>query len=131
MTTPSFIIIDDDATNNLICKITINRALQQSHIVAFTDPEDGFEYFRSGQVLQSEGPVTLLLDINMPKMTGWEFLEQFDQLPDEIKNAVRIYIVSSSIAQLDQDRAQANKYVQQYLCKPLGIDTIRSLATAV
>jgi CheY-like chemotaxis protein len=69
----------------------------------------------------------LLLDINMPIMSGWEFLEMFDNLDFEVKDRVKICILSSSIDERDKVRSYANKNVLEFLVKPLTDKDIQRL----
>ena len=60
----------------------------------------------------------------MPVMNAWEFLEQFETLSDEVKDRIKIFILSSSVDKNDMAKAKANKYVEYYLIKPLTDETI-------
>ena len=120
MKSPSqFILIDDDPMNNLICKLTIEMTFGQTDIRAFVNPENGLQYFQTEFSTLKETSALLLLDINMPIMSGWEFLEMFDNLSFEIKDRVKICILSSSIDERDKERSYANKNVLDFLVKPL------------
>ncbi len=120
-----FIVIDDDSINNTICKITIETALGEIDIQTFTDPEVAFEYIQSGLSKGfGDGLSIMLLDLNMPTMSGWEFLEKFDNLNSGIKSHVRIYILSSSVDDRDRERSYSNKNVTDFLVKPLILDTV-------
>lgn len=120
MKSPSqFILIDDDPMNNLICKLTIEMTFGQTDVKAFVNPENGLEYFQNEFAALKETSALLLLDIHMPSMSGWEFLEMFDNLSFEIKDRVRVCILSSSIDDRDKQRSYANKNVLDFLVKPL------------
>ena len=120
MKSPSqFILIDDDSMNNLICKLTIEMTLGQTDVKAFVNPEHGLDYFQNEFATLKDTSALLLLDINMPIMSGWEFLEMFDNLSFEIKDRVKICILSSSIDDRDKERSYANKNVLDFLIKPL------------
>jgi|SRR5688500_8502158 response regulator RpfG family c-di-GMP phosphodiesterase len=129
MKSPSqFILIDDDPMNNLICKLTIEMTLGQTDIKAFVNPENGLEYIQNEFSNLKETSALLLLDINMPIMSGWEFLEMFDNLSYEIKDRVKICILSSSIDERDKERSYANKNVLDFLVKPLTDKDIQRIA---
>lgn len=133
MNPPSqFVLIDDDPMNNLICKLTIEMTLGQTDVKAFVNPEIGLEYFQNEFAALKDTSALLLLDINMPIMSGWEFLEMFDNLSFEIKDRVKICILSSSIDDRDRERSYANKNVVDFLVKPLtDKDILRVMAPEV
>ena len=121
-----FIIIDDDVFNNTICTVTIAKTATDAEIKTFLDPISGFDYIveEYGRKDQN-GVAVLFLDINMPVMDGWQFLDKFAKLDERIKERVKIYILSSSVDKRDIQRAKENKYVKHYLVKPLTKETIR------
>ena len=131
MKSPSqFILIDDDPMNNLICKLTIEMTLGQTDVKAFINPESGLEYIQSYfSDANNDTSALVLLDINMPIMSGWEFLEMFDNLSFEIKDRVKICILSSSIDERDKERSYANKNVLDFLVKPLTDKDIQRITT--
>jgi CheY-like chemotaxis protein len=81
--------------------------------------------------LSSDQRAILLLDIMMPVMNAWEFLEKFELLLEPVKNRVRIYILSSSIDNADMKKAQDNKYVEYYLIKPLTKESIKLIVNVL
>jgi len=123
--TPRFIAIDDDPVNNLICKLTIEMVAGQPEILTFTNAALGFEYIQNQYAANRDKTQTiLLLDINMPIMSGWEFLERFDNLAEDVKNLFKIYILSSSVDERDKQRSYANKNVSAFMVKPLVKDNV-------
>jgi response regulator RpfG family c-di-GMP phosphodiesterase len=123
-----FILIDDDPLNNLICQMTIEMVQGKTDIKSFQNPEIGLKYIQSEFIQQKNGDTTiLLLDLSMPVMSGWEFLERFDDLSKAVKNSINIYILSSSIDERDQKRSYANKNVRGFLVKPLTKDSINQI----
>jgi len=127
---PYFLVIDDDALNNKLCEllITSQAVLPSAIIQCFTEPEQGIEFIKSNHT-KADAPLTiLLLDINMPGMTGWEFLEIFEKLDDTIKEHFKIYILSSSVDLRDKEIAGYNKYVIGYIVKPLTKEKVISIA---
>ena len=121
-----FIVIDDDDFNNKICTVTIEKIAKDAHIKTFLSPVEGLAYITSEySKADHSATAVVFLDINMPVMNGWEFLERFDELDESIKNRLKIYILSSSVDKRDMDKAKANKHVVHYLVKPLTKETIR------
>ena len=122
----NFIIVDDDKLNNKLCRTIIEKTYPEALVVDFTDPVAGFNYIadKYSQADTDERAI-LLLDIMMPIMDAWAFLERFEQLDDSTKSRIKIYILSSSIDKADMARAQSNKYVEYYLIKPLTKESIK------
>jgi CheY-like chemotaxis protein len=124
-----FIIVDDDLFGNILTERIIKKVADETDVTIFNLPEDGLAYIRN-QPHDSFGSTILLLDINMPGITGWEFLDQFDKFGNEINPPMRIYIFSSSINQRDKDKAFLNKYIKGFISKPLTVETIAAMITA-
>jgi CheY-like chemotaxis protein len=120
------IVIDDDPINNMLCKILIKNASGSSEIQTFTMAERALDYIINTYPA-SEIYSLLFLDINMPTLSGWEFLDRYEKLDDQIKKQIRIYMVSSSIDPRDRKRAKENKNVVDYISKPLSVQAIRSM----
>ena len=66
----------------------------------------------------------ILLDLNMPIMDGWQFLEEFIVLPPRLNKKILVYVVSSSIAEQDIERAKALSSVSDFIVKPVSKDKI-------
>lgn len=121
-----FIIIDDDAINNKICRKIIEKTYPDKEISDFIDPQEGFNYIAAKYAQGNpEKKAILLLDITMPVIDAWEFLEMFEKLHESVKSRVKIHILSSSVNKTDMARAQSNKNVEYYLIKPLTKESIR------
>jgi response regulator RpfG family c-di-GMP phosphodiesterase len=119
-----YIIMDDDPFNNTICAMILEDALGEVEIKEFTKPEKGLLFIQENV----KSPTILFLDINMPTLTGWEFLEQYEKFSEEVKMHISIYILSSSLDWRDKDKAKANKYVKGFISKPLEFETVISIA---
>lgn len=124
MALAEIILIDDDDINNIITKISLTRHLEINKIIAFTNPLEGLEYIKSKSVKEN---YLLFLDINMPGMNGWDFLNHFEALHPEQKNCFKIYLLSTSLDNGDIEKSKSNKHVAGYLIKPLSKNVIESL----
>jgi response regulator RpfG family c-di-GMP phosphodiesterase len=123
-----FITIDDDGFNNSLCKLIVRRTLGITDVESFTNAEKGLEYIvTSFKINGIQQPTILFLDINMPIMNGWEFLEYFDKLDPIIKRNIFVCILSSSVDSRDRKRAEANSNVYKYLVKPFSSEMLTDL----
>jgi len=113
-----FLLIDDDPSNNLICKIIIQRTLEGQEVLEFTNPEKALEYIEQ-EYTKAPVPTIILLDINMPELSGWEVLEIMKGYSDEVMANFKIYILSSSVDNSDYEKATNDPRIIAYLTKPL------------
>ncbi|HVV05386.1 MAG TPA: response regulator, partial [Puia sp.] len=89
-------IIDDDQIYQLVMKRTIEQSGLVKDVLQFYDGEEAIDYFRKNQQSPEALPELILLDINMPYMDGWQFLDEFIKIPFKDNYKRIIYIVSSS-----------------------------------
>ena len=123
-----FIVVDDDPINNKLCRHIIKNTSADSEILDFTLPSQGLEHIKQNG---SENKKILLLDLNMPIISGWDFLDRFNDMEEKIKMRYKIYILSSSIDDRDRERAKENRYVSGYLTKPLTKDKVKTILSEV
>jgi len=122
------IMVDDDPYSHLICKGNIRRVAEEIEFLEFLLPEKGIEYIESSYNNPAEEcPTVLLLDINMPGMDGWEFLERYNKLESRVKEQLTIFLLSSSIDPRDKQKANENKYVKGFLMKPFRKTTAQEI----
>lgn len=112
--------------------MVIAKIWKDAQVVTFHDPMLGFEYVvNEYPKIDPANPVILLLDINMPLMDGWEFLDKFNRVltanNDSIKDRLIIYVLSSSVDKKDIARAHLYSNVTDYLVKPITKDTISKI----
>jgi len=122
------IIDDDNIYVNLIKKIIETKALCENLIV-FNDGKQSIDYFEALlQNLDKERiPDIIFLDLNMPVMDGWQFLERFTKIKNKFGKVITLYIVSSSIYPEDINRAKSLETVEDYLIKPIIISDLAKL----
>ncbi len=127
-------LIDDNEIDNLINQKMIESSAICQHILVHTGARSAIEFLRnveklSGAITDAKKliPDIILLDIDMPLMDGFQFLEEFDRLSDMVKNDIKIVMLTSSMNPNDLSRAKKSKFVSKYLNKPLTIDSLLSL----
>ncbi len=126
-----FFIVDDDPFNNKICTMIIKSVYTESEIITFTEPEKGLGYLRDKYSSSTDDLTTiLLLDINMPTMSGWEFLEEYEKLSDEVKDHIAIFILSSSVDQGDIEKTKEYRCLD-FISKPLSVTALKNALALV
>ncbi len=117
-------LIDDDEIYQYIFRrqLELSHPLSQVHI--FPNGKKGFEYLVSSLKNPSTIPEYIFLDINMPIMDGWQFLEEFSALEQKLTKRINIYLVTSSIDERDIAKANKIEHVKEYLVKPISEDKI-------
>jgi CheY-like chemotaxis protein len=126
-----FILVDDEPACNLISKFTIKRLFKEDEIEVFTDPEKALAYIKNTYVEGSDRtPTCVFLDINMPIMSGWEFLEEYNSFGTDVHKCISTYIVSSSIDVRDKEKAADNPLVAGFISKPLRVEQLEEIIGA-
>ena len=122
-----FILVDDDDFTNILHDMILKDTLgEETNIETFNEPEKGLEFIQKNYALNSDHTI-LFLDINMPRINGWEFLEQYEEFSEAIKTRIDIYILSSSCDGRDVNKAERNKNVKGFISKPLTAEVILSI----
>ena len=121
------LIIDDDPSNNFLCEIMLKKAISGLDIRTFIQPEIAVDYIKKEYLNGNAVPTVLFLDINMPVMTGWDFLETLETFDNKIIQQFTIYIVSSSVDQSDKKRAIENPLVIDYIEKPVTVEKLKQI----
>lgn len=129
-TKANFILIDDDPVNNMLSIIIIEEVFPDAKITEFTDPKAGLDHVLTSCNHEVEGKCILFLDLNMPIMSGWEFMDQFEKSNNRIQNQFDIYILSSSVNPADLERARSNTHITDFIEKPLTEDVLITLFSA-
>lgn len=115
------LIIDDDEINNFVCSKVIKKNKFAEEVKTLLSGREGLTYMN--EILEkADGilPDLILLDINMPLMNGWDFLEEYQKLqPNFDKNPV-LLMLSSSVYEEDIEKANQHPDVKDYITKPLN-----------
>jgi len=119
-------IIDDDNTYINLMSTLIKLKKLSEKLLIFNNGQEAINYFQEAieRGAVDELPQLIFLDLNMPVMNGWQFLEQFDE---KQCNNCSLYVVSSSINPNDIDRAKRYPTVTDYITKPMDVSTLEQV----
>lgn len=119
-----YILIDDDPIINLVHKKVIINADSHAEVTVFNSGKTALNYFKTNTESQY---VIVLLDINMPEMNGFEFLEKLIKKKNIDWNLLNIFILTSSLNLKDREQAEKYPMLKGYLGKPLNIPNLLEL----
>lgn len=123
MVKTTFIIDDDEIYVYAITRLIDIKKLSEQ-VVVFKNGKQAIDYFTDNAIDDKVLPDVILLDVRMPIIDGWGFLEAFARFDFEGKDKVLIYMISSSIDTKDTDRAAKIPLVKQYLFKPVSLSDL-------
>ncbi len=111
------VLIDDDPLCILTNKILWREILPETVIDVFTDPSEGLAYLLA--LNEGDDKCIVLLDINMPDLSGWDILDKIKETATLIQHQCKIYILSSSLDPKDKHIAATYSIVSGFFEKPL------------
>ncbi|MEL7424386.1 MAG: response regulator [Bacteroidota bacterium] len=116
------LLVDDDISTNLYHRIILEESGLVNEIVDCLTVDDAISILKS----VGSAPDIIFLDINMPMKNGWDFLNEYKELPQHHK-AQQIVILSTTRIPSDLERANNSPLVSQFLLKPLSVDKLKRL----
>lgn len=128
MATPRFkvcLLIDDNFIDNFVTRKILETGNFAEKIIVMQSAPEAIAKLQSKEI----EPDVIFLDIRMPFMDGFEFLKEFDTLHLDDDKRIRIYMLSSSLDPVDFRLSSENKYITQFVHKPLTHKVLESLST--
>lgn len=112
-------LIDDNIHDNFFHEREIRKTNLEVNVIAMESGPAALDYLRSMEKENNTAPVLIFLDINMPGMSGWEFLDEYSRLDKEIQSMVMIVMLTTSDSPESKARAKSQSFVSDYITKPL------------
>lgn len=117
-------LVDDDEDDNFFHEMEIKNNHLASAVVVEDSGRKALEYLKSEKEPHCD---LIFLDINMPGMSGWEFLDEYNKLDSELQGRAMIFMLSTSENPADAERAKNWSFVSDYITKPLTREVIEGI----
>lgn len=120
----TILIIDDDPVNNFLFSRIIKVSDISQNIQTELSAKVALSSIKHNIEINRKLPDVIFLDINMPLMNGWEFLNEYEELPKCVRKNIKLYMLSSSVCEEDIRKSKEYQDVVDYICKPLTTEVL-------
>lgn len=124
------LLIEDDPTAVFLTKRLFHHEGMPGELTTFLSPVAGLNFIRE-QVAAGAPPEVILLDLNMPILSGWDVLAALEPLHEHLLGRCLVYILTSSLATSDMLRAEASPLVTGFIHKPLDRNELQAIRAQV
>ncbi len=125
------LIVDDDEIYLYLMKRILKGLSNGMEIHTSTDGEQAIDFIKKCNAEKKLAPKIILLDVNMPFLDGWGFLEEFKKLKINFEDKIHIYLVTSSELPVDKKRAKEYKELNGYIVKPISEEKLSGMLKEV
>jgi CheY-like chemotaxis protein len=116
----NIILVDDDEIMVYLTKRLVDKTDLAELSQVFGNGKELIDFLKQNHNKPDLLPEAIFLDLFMPVMNGWEFLEEYDKIKPTLAKEITIYIITSSVSPADFNKAKNNKYVSDYVVKPMN-----------
>ncbi len=120
---PDFLLIEDNLIDQFVTKKLLKKGLNTNPLFIANNGKEAIDWLIKNPIHNS---LVILLDIQMPVMNGFEFLEEFARLAEDIKDKIEIFVLSSTLDTDEIKKAKENKYVSDFWNKPFRLETLQN-----
>lgn len=123
----SVLLVDDDEATNFLHQVYLKEWDLAEDIYTAMNGQEALDFLESNLDFRKNKPSLILLDINMPVMNGFEFMEAYAELDATMKASIVVVMLTSSIHPSDKDRAGGVKDLNSFMNKPLTKEQLESV----
>jgi CheY-like chemotaxis protein len=127
---PLVMMIDDNEIDLFVNKKFLRASGITDNMLAFSSAREALDYLVENAGIPLKLPKFILLDIQMPGINGFQFLEMLQSVPEQVKSAIKVVMLSSTLDPSDIDRARNNQFVIDIMKKPIDPIGLKSLLAA-
>ena len=125
------LVIDDDEPTNYFNQLLLEKTGCAGHIQVAQSGQEALDYLTKSQRFHDGDrfpcPDLILLDINMPAMDGWEFLEKYKKMEKEYQGRIIVVMLTTSLLQEDIAKAKATPEISGFEHKPLTVENLNRI----
>lgn len=120
------VLIEDDQAMNFYHQRLFVKQNFADEVLSYHTAVEALDGIKN---LQQVARLYIFLDLNMPQMNGWQFIEELEKIKFDTNTQIKLFVLSSSVNPNDMMKAKQNSVVTDYLSKPLSIETITNIIT--
>ncbi len=120
----SILLLDDNPATNYIHRKFIEKVNCAEKVLDFQNGYEALKYIRDNPQYP---PDLIFVDINMPIMDAWEFLEEFEKLDEKQRQKSKVFVLTTSLSPRDVEKAGEIEFIEDVMIKPLSTDDIERL----
>jgi CheY-like chemotaxis protein len=125
------LLVDDDRIYQFAARKTIEATGFAENIAVYSNGEEAINFLRTNSFDNGTLPDVIFLDVNMPIMNGWEFLDAYTSIKPNLTKPVTIYVVSSSVDEIDVSKSRQYDTVKGYIVKPVLREKFRQILSSI
>jgi len=120
-----FLLVDDNPIDIMVHRRLLQNSFPESEITTFNNSADALQYFSEHQIDKSALPTVVILDIIMPRIDGFQFIEELEKIFGT--PPFKIFLLSSTLDDGDFAKARESKWVKTILGKPLDTEGLKGM----